>query len=303
MQFALYWLAIKIGLIGANLPLKLDQDQPTQQLVSRVVYNPYVSILDEYRPSGLLMVSIERSSLAPQYSYSQNAIKELRAGDRLSEAAWLLITIWMLQQEGVGFQPVRQAPPPPHRQLFGGGNIPRYRGKYISSSSLSQKVDNFDDREVNKISHAEALDYIKNKYLSKHITVDGDLRMSDWQTAKKAYHGVCFGINPEDYGAKQSDLHRLNKIGIVKYYQEGGRLPSKEHIKAIQSAFKSFCEDREQSNRNDKTTFRDSPSITFFSSSTRQVVIFKRDMSDLITGYKLHPRNADKYENTYHIGE
>ena len=121
LQFALYFLVIKIGLIGPNVLLKLDQDQPTQQLVSRVGYNPYVSILDEYRPSGLLMDSIERSSSIPQYSYSQNAIKELRAGDsRVKEAALLLIIIWMLQQQSVGFQPVRQAPPPPHRQLFGG---------------------------------------------------------------------------------------------------------------------------------------------------------------------------------------
>ena len=86
-------------MIGPNLPPKLDQDQPTQQLVSRVAYNPYVSILDEYRPSGLLMDSIKRSSLVPQYSYSQDAINQLRAGDsRVREAAWLLITIWMLQQ-------------------------------------------------------------------------------------------------------------------------------------------------------------------------------------------------------------
>lgn len=119
LQFALYFLTIKIGLIGPNVPLKLDQDQPTQQLVSRVGSNPYVSILDKYRPSGLLMDSIERSSSVPQYSYSQNAINKLRAGDsRVKEA--VLITIWMLQQQSVGFQPVRQAPPPPHRYLFGG---------------------------------------------------------------------------------------------------------------------------------------------------------------------------------------
>ena len=78
IMFTMYFLAIKIGLIGPNLPPKLDQDQPTQQLVSRVPYNPYVSILDEYRSSGLLMDSIKRSSLVPQYSYSQNAINELR---------------------------------------------------------------------------------------------------------------------------------------------------------------------------------------------------------------------------------
>ena len=99
IMFTMYFLAIKISLIGPNLPPKLDQDQPTQQLVSRVVSNPYVSILDEYRPSGLLMDFIERSLSVPQYSYSQNAINELRASDsRVKEAAWLLITIWMLQQ-------------------------------------------------------------------------------------------------------------------------------------------------------------------------------------------------------------
>jgi hypothetical protein len=131
----MYFLAIKIGLIGPNLPPKLDQDQPTQQLVSRVAYNPYVSILDEYRPSGLLMDSIKRSSLVPQYFYSQDVINELRAGDsRVREVAWLLITIWMLQQQSVGFQPVRQAPPPPHRQLFGGTSSSP-RKNYFSKSS------------------------------------------------------------------------------------------------------------------------------------------------------------------------
>ena len=134
LQFALFFLAIKIGLIGPNLPPKLDQDQSIQQLVSKVVYNPYVSILDESRPSGLLMDSIERSLSVPQYSYSQNAINELRAGSRVKEAAWLLITIWMLQQRSVGFQPVRQAPPPPHRQLFGGTSSSP-RKNYFSKSS------------------------------------------------------------------------------------------------------------------------------------------------------------------------
>lgn len=135
LLFALYFLGIKIGLIVANVSLKLDQAQPTQQLVSRVGYNPYVSILDEYHPSGLLMDSIERSSLVPQYSYSQDAIKELRAGDsRFTQAVWLLITIWMLQQESLGFQPLRQAPPPPHRQLFGGTSSSP-RKNYFSKSS------------------------------------------------------------------------------------------------------------------------------------------------------------------------
>jgi hypothetical protein len=111
LQFALYFLAIKIGLIAPNIPLELNHHQPNQQLVSRVqlrpVYNPYVSILDEYRPSGLYMSNIERAPNYLPYS-SQPVINELRAGDSwVTEAAWLLITIWMLQQQIVGFQPVR----------------------------------------------------------------------------------------------------------------------------------------------------------------------------------------------------
>jgi len=129
LQFALLVLAIKIGLIAPNIPLELDHHQPNQQLVSRVkplpVYNPYVSILDEYRPSGLYMSNIERSSLVSQHSQSLKLVNELRAGDsRVKQDSWLLITIWMLQQQGVGFQPVRQAPMRPHLEsarnlLFG----------------------------------------------------------------------------------------------------------------------------------------------------------------------------------------
>ena len=47
-------------------------------------------------------------------------IHDLRGGINSTEVTWLLITIWMLQQQSVGFQPVRQAPPPPHRQLLEG---------------------------------------------------------------------------------------------------------------------------------------------------------------------------------------
>ena len=120
LQFALYFLAIQIGLIGPNIPLELNQDQPKQQLVSRVqplpVYNRYVSTLDESRSSGLYMSKVERPSLVPQHSNSQKLVNELRAGDsRVTQAAWLLLTIWMLQQQSLGFQPVRQAPSAPHK--------------------------------------------------------------------------------------------------------------------------------------------------------------------------------------------
>jgi hypothetical protein len=142
IMFTVYFLAIKIGLITTNVPSKLDQHQPSPQLVSRVrtvpVYNPYVSVLDEYRPSGLYMTNFERSSLVSQHSQSLKLINELRAGgSRVREAAWLLITIWILQQQSVGFQPVNYAPLPPHIEsarnlIFGKPNIDQFSCRRLS---------------------------------------------------------------------------------------------------------------------------------------------------------------------------
>jgi len=85
-----------MGLIAPNVPLKLDHHQP---ILSRVVYNPYVSVFDDYHTSGLSMDNIQRPvSQDSLPSHSESVINELRAGDsRVREAAWLLITIWMLQ--------------------------------------------------------------------------------------------------------------------------------------------------------------------------------------------------------------
>ena len=207
IMFTIYFLAIKIGLIGPHLPPKLDQDQPTQQLVSRVVSNPYVSILDEYSPSGLLMDSIERSLLVPQYSYSQNAINELRAGDsRVKEAAWLLITIWMLQQRSVGFQPVRQAPLPPHRQLFGGTlNTPRKN--YFSKSSQPgtslqvQKPSNMSHQEYTSLTKEQRrnLPDVKDRFIDveghpKLIARYGQVK------SKTPDHGDIHGLPTNEKG-------------------------------------------------------------------------------------------------------
>lgn len=121
LQFTFVVLAFKMGLIGSNNLLESNQSDSNRQLAGSVNkvesprYHPYLSVENDYRPSGLFMDSIERSSLVPGYSYSQNVINELRAGNRrVREVAWFLITIWMLQHQGVGFQPIRPIARPPH---------------------------------------------------------------------------------------------------------------------------------------------------------------------------------------------
>jgi hypothetical protein len=73
LQFTFVVLAFKISLIGTNNLLESNQSDSNRQLVSSVNKveppYPYLSVYNDYRPSGLLMDSIERSSLVPQYSY------------------------------------------------------------------------------------------------------------------------------------------------------------------------------------------------------------------------------------------
>jgi len=81
------------------------------------------------------MSHFERPSLVPQHSHSQRLINELRAGDsRLREAAWLLITIWMLRQSNSNieaFQPIK----PPHHQLYPSSSFQNPHNFKTTSSS------------------------------------------------------------------------------------------------------------------------------------------------------------------------
>jgi hypothetical protein len=61
-------------------------------------------------------------------------VHDLRGGMNSKEAAWLLITIWMLQQQSAGFQTLRQAPPPPHHQLFGGTSSSQRKNSFSKSN-------------------------------------------------------------------------------------------------------------------------------------------------------------------------
>lgn len=61
---------------------------------------------------------------------------------------------------------------------------------------------------------------------------------------------------------------------MVGYVRRGNKLPRLDFIRAYQIAIKKFCEDTNQSARNDKSTFQGEPSITFFNEKIRQVEVF-----------------------------
>ena len=294
LQFALFFLAIKIGLIGPNLPPKLDQDQPTQQLVSRVNkvespgYHPYLSLYNDYRPSGLLMDSIEPSSSVPQYSYSQNAINELRAGDsRVTQAAWLLITIWMLQQQSVGFQTRNPAPMPPHLEsarnlLFGKPKPDQFSCRRLSIFD-SQQSENKDQFVMSK---QEALNLLDNTYTGSKIISETE-KISDWQMAKKVYHLNGLGVNPEEYGMSKAEVNSIRKDGLVKYTMKGGKLPPIELIREGQTRIHDICySDTTARKENGIYGKQDQHSSFYYNTDTRHIIYFNKVNGDLIMGEK-----------------
>ena len=133
---------------------------------------------------------------------------------------------------------------------------------------------------------------------------NGEFKIPEQQAVKKIEHAVCFGINPAAYDFTQDQAKEINaKGGIVAYLRKGKKLPSLDLIRAYQNAIKNFCEDRNQSDRNDESTFRGEPSITFFNKETRQVVIFDRETKIFLTAYKISPDQLIRYLKTDKIGE
>jgi Colicin D len=171
-----------------------------------------------------------------------------------------------------------------------------------SKSGKSKELEVYQERYLLTVDDALAI--LKAKYGSNFLAVEnGEFKIQEWQATKKLEHPVCFGIKPEDYGFSQDQAKEINaKGGIVVYVRKGNKLPSLDLIRAYQNAIKNFCEDRHQSDRNDKSTFRREPSITFFNQETRQVVIFDRETKIFITAYKLAEPSVDEYLTTGNIG-
>ena len=183
------------------------------------------------------------------------------------------------------------------------------------NSLIPQNLESVKSKEVQVYQEPYILEYddaiavLKSRYgpidALNFITVEnGEFKIQEQQAAKKIEHAVCFGIKPEDFGFSQDQAKQINaKGGIVAYVRKGNKLPSLDLIRAYQNAIKNFCEDQNQSDRNDKSTFRGEPSITFFNQETRQVVIFDRETKIFITAYKISPDQLIRYLKTGEIGE
>ena len=159
IMFTMYFLAIKVGLIGPTVVRAFDPPQQNEQLVAKAgvlpVFHPYIPASDDYyyNPSRLYMGETKRATLAPQYSRSASPIAELRAGSRsedLKQTAYFLVSIWyaLKLQQSYGFQPLPNQVQMPHLEAVNNFLF----GKPKSDQLFCQQSSIFDPQEFERSS-------------------------------------------------------------------------------------------------------------------------------------------------------
>ena len=255
--------------------------------------------------------------VVPRSEISENTINRIRGGGTIREAAGLLITIWMLQQQSVGFQPIRQAPMPPHLEsahnlLFGkpkGGTAgnPQCQSNVLSRferetpHTMKQMCAASSDENEFVMSRDEAIKLLHETY-SGSMQVTEDLRISDWQAGSHLYHGNGVGVDPSAFGMTQAELDKL-RGGFINYARKGYRLPSRDHVRAYQTSLKNICLDSTSIRHDDaEYYYTHGMERTTVFQNDRYLVCFNQTTSDLITGDKQRAGTVRKFNETHRIG-
>ena len=246
----------------------------------------------------------------------EEAILQIRGGDGLTDVvgiiAFVIFVNWYNSLFGVE---AFQANPLPHMDPFGWSS-----GKYDSKNVGQCKSDppsRFERETVDMMKrmcisspdeNGFVMDYNTAYNLIKE-TYQGSLQITNeqsidyWQTCKKIYHAIDFGINPEDFGMTQSQLNEIGKDGFIAYAQRGNKLPSMEHVRAYQRSLKDICTDPDTVRRDDSKYYYKhgvEPSTVF--KNDRYLVCFNQTSGDLITGDKQRRGTVNQFKKTNKIG-
>ena len=319
IMFSLYFLGIKLGLIEFNASKKLHFYQQNEQIL--VVknqyspgYHPYLSVLDEYRPSRVYMDQIQQV-ISPNSLYSQSVINRLRAGNsRIRDAALLLVTIWMLQHQSAGFQPVTKVVHPPRNQaihdlVFGQPKWNTHSSQQSSifdgEESINEPTRPYSERIMSK---EAALDLIIKEYGTlenpdlDYIDERIGLTATRQQLAAKIYHAPSYKVYPPLYGTTKDQMLATDEYGLTRYIENGGVFPSPDLIDAYHQHVKVFYA-RNKKTINFNACYRGSPAIVVHNSLTGECLIFKHDTKRLWTPTQLKPKQMRRYIETGSLGK
>ena len=256
----------------------------------------------------------------------EEVILQLRGGDGLTDVAAVIVFViffnWYDSLFGVkAFQPN----PLPHQDPLGW-----LSGKYDSRNAgnpqcqsnppsrferetlyrMKQMCAASADENGFVMNYDEAHDLIKETY-GGSMQITEDCKITDWQGAKKAYHfQKGFGIDLGKYqNISKEDLVSLQNTdgGLIPYVQKGGKLPPIELIRDSQQKIYDFCH-LENTEINRYVTHYgkntgETPCIMFFNRETRQIALFNKTSSDLITAEKFRQNYFTKCIDSGQVGK
>ena len=228
-------------------------------------------------------------------SYPQNVIHELRGGVNLTESVWLLITIWMIKQQSVGFQPVTQAPPPPHRQLFGGtSSLPR--NNYFSKSSQPspslqmERPSGMPHQEFASLTNEQKrnLPHPKDRFINVKGHQDLVIRRGQGQFKVKD-HGE---IHDLPYTVKSNGRLSCERSeeNIDQFMQSIASMPNRKNIQWF-----------------DKGTYQGGtkhgyPAVHIYDKGKQVIAVFKKSTGQFVTTCRLTPAEEQELFKTGNFG-
>ena len=217
-------------------------------------------------------------------------IHDLRGGVSSTEVAWLLITIWMLYQQSMGFQPLRQATPPPHQQLFGGTSSSP-RNNYFSKSS--QPGASLQMQRPSAMPHQEYTSLTKEQrrnlpHPDDYIIPEQDVIIRNGQAKFKVKnHGSDFGFF--------SDPNEKDCLKTPRTF---------ENIEGYKNEIKKLVLTGE---RIEGTYRKDEPdqylAIHFYDSASGCNVIFKQETKEFVSAWKLPQGQVNDLLTHKNIGD
>jgi hypothetical protein len=246
------------------------------------------------------------------------AIFKLRAGGFYDWATLAFIIYMFSLQQGDSFQNV----PLPHMDLMGWAS-----GKYDSKNAgqcpsnppsrferetfhrMKQMCAASADENGFVMNYDEAIKLLQETY-SGSMQVTEDLRIGDWQAAKKAYHGQKgFDIDLGKYrDFSKEDLVALQNTegGFIPYVQKGGKLPPIEFVQDFQQKVDDFCHLETTEiipNAKHYGNTGETSCTMFFNRETRQIVLFNNTGGDFITAEKFRAKYFAKCVDSGKVGK
>ena len=241
------------------------------------------------------------------------AITQLRGDGGLTDVAavfaFVIFVNWYNSFFGVE---AFQANPLPHQDPFGwlNGKYDRKPTQHINykSSRFELEMTGVNDNMYSGLPIADENGFVMSYEEAGNLvaeTYPGFLQITNeqtidyWQACKKIDHAIGFGINPEDYGMNQKELMKISRPGgLIRYVQDGNRLPPIEFVKKYASTIKDSCLDKDVFKNEDgshKVKDVKKPAVIFSLEENRHKITFDKETGSFVSGQRVRKNSFEKY--------